>query len=131
MTAEESIQRVRDGMAALNRGDIEAMGEFIHPDFSYTIRGRASISGAYSGWEAMAGVLKQILDRTDGTLTTAPEIVLADDNNVLMYMRVSGSRPDGRTYDNYQMYRYRLKDGLVIEGETVPVDQHAFAEFMA
>lgn len=131
MTPEESIQRVRQAMAALNQGDVGAMGEFVHPDFSYTIRGRASISGTYQGWDAMAGVLKQILDRTDGTLTTAPEIVLADDSNVLMYMKVSGSRPDGRTYDNYQMYRYRLKDGLVIEGETVPVDQHAFAEFMA
>ena len=131
MTPEETIQRVREAMAALSQGDVEAAGALVHPGYTYTVRGRASISGTYHGWEAMAGMLRRILDATNGTLTAVPEIVLADDDNVLMYMRVSGSRPDGRTYDNYQAYRYRLKDGLVIEGETIPVDQEAFKEFFA
>lgn len=131
MTPEETIQRVRDAMAALSQGDIDAAGTLVHPEYTYTVRGRASISGVYHGWDAMAGVLRRILDMTNGTLLAAPEIVLADDDNVLMYMRVSGSRPDGRIYDSHQAYRYRLKDGLVIEGETIPVDQQAFKEFWA
>lgn len=131
MTPEETIQRVREAMAALSQGDIDAAGTLVHPGYTYTVRGRASISGTYHGWEAMAGVLRRIFDMTNSTLTAVPEIVLADDDNVLMYMRVSGSRPDGRTYDSHQAYRYRLKDGLVIEGETIPVDQEAFKEFFA
>lgn len=131
MTPEETIQRVRDAMAAFNRGDIAAMGEFVHPDFTYTIRGRASVSGVYQGWEAMATVLGRIMELTGGTMKATPEVVLADDEHVLMYQKVSGSRPDGRTYDSHQAYRYRLKDGLIIDGETIPVDQHAFAEFLA
>jgi ketosteroid isomerase-like protein len=131
MTPEETIQRVREAMAALSQGDIDACGALIHPEYTYTVRGRASISGVYHGWEAMAGVLQRILDMTNGTLTAVPEIVLADEENVLMYMKVTASRPDGRTYDNYQAYRYRLKDGLIIDGETIPVDQEAFKEFFA
>ncbi|MBK7330494.1 MAG: hypothetical protein IPI85_15865 [Dehalococcoidia bacterium] len=45
-----------------------------------------------------------------------------------MAFRVPG--PDGRS-DSHQAYRYHLKDGLVIEGETIPVDQEAFKEFWA
>jgi len=131
MTPEEMIERVRAAMAALSRGDIDAVGTLVHPDYTYTVRGRASISGTYRGWEAMAGVLRRIFDMTNGTLAAMPEIVLAGDENVLMYTHVTASRPDGRTYDNYQAYRYRLKDGLIIDGETIPVDQEAFKEFFA
>ena len=131
MTPEEAIQQVRKGMAALSSGDLEGVGAIVHPGCTYTLRGRASISGTYRGSEAIAGVLRRILDMTNGTLTAVPEIVLADNDNVLMYMRVTASRPDGRAYDNYQAYRYRLKDGLVIDGETIPVDQEAFKEFFA
>ena len=131
MTPEETIQQVRNAMAALSSGDVEAAGALAHPGYTYTVRGRASISGTYHGWEAMAGMLRRILDMTNGALTAVPEIILADDDNVLMYMRITASRPDGRAYDNYQAYRYRLKDGLVIEGETIPVDQEEFKEFFA
>lgn len=131
MTPEETIQRVRDAMAALSRGDIDAAGPLIHPDYSSTIRGRASISGTYHGWEAMAAVLQRLLDMTNGTMNGVPEIVLADDENVLMYMKVAASRRDGRTYDSHHVYRFRFKDGLVIEAETIPVDQEAFKEFYA
>ena len=131
MAGEETIQRVRQAMEAFNRGDIAAMGEAVHPDFTYTVRGTAPVSGVYHGWDAMAGVLARIMELTEGTMKATPEVVLADDDNVLMYQHVTGSRPDGRTYDSHQAYRYRLKDGKIIEGETIPVDQQAFAEFLA
>jgi ketosteroid isomerase-like protein len=53
----------------------------------------------------------------------------AQGDAIMMYMHVRGSRPDGRTYDNEQAYLYRFKDGKLIEGQTIPVDQHAFEEF--
>jgi hypothetical protein len=48
---------------------------------------------------------------------------------VMAYMRVHGSRPDGRTYDSHQAYLYRFTDGLLSEGQGIPVDQKAFDEF--
>jgi hypothetical protein len=38
-------------------------------------------------------------------------------------------RDHGRTYDNHQAYLYRFTDGLLSEGETIPVDQRAFDAF--
>lgn len=131
MTPEETIQRVRDAMAAFNRGDIAALGEFVHPDYTYTIRGRASVSGVYQGWEAWSRGIAPIKELTGGSMSATPEVVLADDESAMMYARVTGSRPDGRTYDSHQAYLYRLKDGKFVEGQTIPVDQQAFAEFLA
>lgn len=131
MSGQENIEEIRAAMAALNEGDIAAQGNLVHSDYTYTVRGTASLSGVYHGCGAMASVLNRIQEITAGEMTASPEIVLAADDNVLMYMRVTLSRPDGRTYDSHQAYRYRLKDGLVIEGETIPVDQEAFKEFFA
>ena len=50
-------------------------------------------------------------------------------NAVMAYMRVSGTRPDGRTYDQYQAYLYRFNQGKLVEGQTIPVDQMAFEQF--
>lgn len=131
MSAAENIERVRAAMPAFNQGDIEALGQLAAPDYTYTVRGQASISGVYHGWDAMSGVLARIRELTGGDIVGTPEIVLADDDNVLMYMRVTGTRPDRRRYDSHQAYRYRMRDGKMVEGETIPVDQQAFAEFFA
>ncbi len=64
-------------------------------------------------------------------MAATPEVILADDDHVMMYARFTGSRPDGRTYNSHQAYLYRLKDGRLLEGQTIPADQEAFAEFLA
>jgi len=79
----------------------------------------------------MADALRRVKDLTDGSMTASPEVMLADADAVMAYLHVSGSRPDGRTYDNYQAYLYRLRDGKLVEGQTIPVDQAAFEEFLA
>ena len=38
----------------------------------------------------------------------------------MAYMRVHGSRPDGRTYDRHQAYLYRFTDHRLIEGRPSP-----------
>ncbi|MCL4243155.1 MAG: hypothetical protein KJ048_17535 [Dehalococcoidia bacterium] len=37
MTLEETIQRVRQGMAALSQGGIDACGALIHPQYTNTV----------------------------------------------------------------------------------------------
>lgn len=131
MSAEDNIERIKAALAAFNQNDIEAMERFVHPGFVYTVRGQSSISGVYRGWEEWARGLAAIKELTAGSMSAAPEVVLADEDHVMMYARFTGSRPDGRTYDSHQAYLYRLRDGKLIEGQTIPVDQQAFAEFLA
>lgn len=128
MSAEENIATIRAAIAAFNANDVAAMERYVHPDFVYTVRGQSSISGVYRGWDAWSRGIARIKDLTAGSMSATPEVVLADGESVMMYAHVTGSRPDGRTYVSNQAYRYRLKDGLVIEGETIPVDQQALKE---
>ena len=131
MNASNAIELTMAGIAAFNRNDIEAVGRYYAPDFTYTIRGHSAVSGVYHGWDELARGLRHIKELTAGTLAGTPEVVVADGDNVMMYMHVTGTRPDGRIYDNYQAYLYRIRDGMVVEGQTIPVDHQAFAEFMA
>ncbi len=124
----DTLMRVLDGF---NRNDIDAAAEGLDPDVTYIIRGRASVSGTCRGRDAMASALRRIKELTRGTMAGKPEVVLAKGDEIMMYMRVTGSRPDGRKYDNYQAYLYRFRNGKLLEGQTIPVDQHAFEEFLA
>lgn len=104
------------------------MEQYVHQEFAYIVRGQSVISGEYRSWDAWSRGIARI---KESSMVATPEVVLADGESVMMYARVTGSRPGGRTYDSHQAYLYRLKDGKLIEGQTIPVDQQAFAEFLA
>ena len=129
MSDNSNIDKLITTLAAFNKNDIAAASEGLHPDITYIIRGRATVSGVYEGPESVATVLTRIKELTNGTLIGKPEVIMAQGDEIMMYMLVSGTRPDGRSYENYQAYLYRFKDGKIIEGQTIPVDQYAFEQF--
>lgn len=116
---------------AFNRNDIDTVVDKVDSDVVYFVRGRSQVSGTYHGPSELAGVLRRIKELTGGSMSGTPDVVLADGDNVMMYVHVTGARPDGRTYDNYQAYLYRFREGKLIEGQTIPVDQFAFEQFLA
>ncbi len=131
MSEQQNIETLTAILDGLNRNDLSAATVGAHPDLTYTIRGKTVISGTYRGADAIGRALRRLMELTAGTLTAKPEVVLAKGDNIMMYLRVTARRPDGRSYDNYNAYLYRFKDGKLIEGQTIPVDQEAFAEFLA
>ncbi len=116
---------------AFNRNDIDAVVDKVDSDVVYFVRGRSQVSGTYRGPSELAGALRRINELTGGSMSGTPEVLLADGDNVMMYVHVIGARPDGRTYDSYQAYLYRFREGKLIEGQTIPVDQYAFEQFLA
>jgi ketosteroid isomerase-like protein len=116
-------------LAAFNDNDLETGRSLCHPDVTYTIRGHGPFAGTFLGLEELANALQAIRKATGNTMTAEPEVIVSSDDHVMAYMRVHGSRPDGRTYDSHQAYLYRFTDGLLSEGQGIPVDQKAFDEF--
>lgn len=131
MAANQNLTTLLKALDAIEKHDLDAAAAGVAEDVVYTIRGHSSVSGVYTGREELAEVLGRILNLTNGTMTAIPEVVLAEGDTVMTYMRVMGSRPDGRIYDSHQAYLYRFRDGRLIEGQTIPVDQRAFEEFLA
>lgn len=131
MSENPNVITLMSVLDAFNRGDIDAVVDNVASDVVYFVRGRSQVSGTYHGPQELADVLRRIKSLTGGTMTGTPDVVLADDDNIMMYVHATGTRPDGRAYDNYQAYLYRFRDGKLIEGQTIPVDQHAFDTFLA
>ena len=93
---QRNIETLMGIFEAFNRNDVDRAAEGLDPDVVYTIHGRAPVSGTYRGREAMAGALHRIKELTSGTMTGTPEVVMAKHDRVMMYLHVTGSRPDGR-----------------------------------
>lgn len=120
---------LKHALAAFDRDDLEKVSSYVAADVTYTIHGRASVSGTYRGVEGFRRALASLEELTGGTLQVQPEVLVAGHDAVMAYMRVKGTRPDGRAYHSHQVYLYRFRDGKLIEGQTIPVDQRAFEEF--
>lgn len=131
MSEQDNLATLNRALAAINSNDIDAASTAVHPDIRYIIRGKTVISGTYHGIEAISKALRRLMELTGGTIMATPEVVMAQGDHIMMYLRVTGTRPDGRSYDNYNAYLYRFEDGRLIEGQTIPVDQAEFAAFLA
>ena len=124
----ETLRRIID---AFNRDAVEEIGDYCDPEVTYTIRGHGPLGATYSGVTAFAGALRAMRDLTASTVTVVPQVLLEGEDAIMAYMRVSASRPDGRTLDSHNAYLYRFREGRLLEGQTIPVDQAAFDAFTA
>lgn len=127
--ARSNVEILKSVLQAFNDGRLDEVRRSCSPDVKYTIRGRGPLAGTYEGVDAFTDALGRVKQLTDGTMAAEPQVLLAGDEVIMMYARVTGRRADGRTYDNFQAYLYRFRDRLLIEGQTIPVDQHAFDSF--
>ena len=116
-------------LEAFDASDLEELSSYVAADMTYTIHGRASVSGTYRGVEGFRKALRSVKELTGGTLQVQPEVTLAGHDAVMAYMRVTGTRTGGRRYHSHLAYLYRFRDGKLIEGQMIPADQHAFEDF--
>jgi len=130
MSDQHDLLAILQGaLDAFNANEPEELSSYVAADVTYTIHGRASVSGTYRGVEGFRKALTSVAELTGGTMEVQPEVLVAGHDAVMAYMRVTGTRTDGRRYHSHQAYLYRFRDGKLIEGQAIPVDQRAFEEF--
>jgi ketosteroid isomerase-like protein len=93
-----NVERIRDALAAYNRGDLESMRSFLAEDVVWHVGGNHPLSGDYRGRDAVFDYYAKVRDLTGGTLTLEPLDILANDRHGGIFMRVSGQR-EGKTLD--------------------------------
>ena len=131
MPDQANIDTLIQIIKGFNEDNIADASGGCHPDLTYIVRGRASVSGTYRGVDAFAAALRRIKALTNGTMTYTPEVILSEGDVVMTFARITGRRADGRTYDNHHAYLYRFHDAKLLEGQSIPVDQYAFDAFFA
>ncbi len=119
-TATTSTDVVRAGFEAFGRGDLAAFAEQFEPDATWNHRNPDRLGGIHAGIDAIIAFLQESGRSTAGTLRAVPTAMMADgDGHVCVLTRVSGTRPDGRTFDDAQVLVF------TVEGERVrSVDQY-------
>jgi ketosteroid isomerase-like protein len=119
-TATTSTDVVRAGFEAFGRGDLAAFAEQFEPDATWNHRNPDRLGGIHAGIDAIVAFLQESGRSTAGTLRAVPTAKMADgDGHVCVLTRVSGTRPDGRTFDDAQVLVF------TVEGERVrSVDQY-------
>jgi ketosteroid isomerase-like protein len=131
-TASTDVDLVRTGFKAVADGDMAGFAAMFHPDATWNHRNDDQLGGVKEGVDAIVGFLGESMELTAGTLRPVPEIYLPDgDGRVAVVTRISGSRPDGRTFDDLQILLFVLADGRARSVDQFVGDPTAVTAFWA
>ena len=128
----DAVAVARAGFDAFGRGDLPGFIGMWHEDATWNHRNPDRLGGVHAGSDAIVAFLKESGRLTAGTLRAVPEAFMSDAaGHVAAIMRVSGTRPDGRTLDDRQILLLTIEDGLVRSADQYIGDPPAVTAFWA
>ena len=130
--AQADVDAVRAGFEAVGAGDIAAFADLFHPAATWNHRNPDRLGGVKNGIDEIVGFLAASMELTGGTLAPVPTLFMPDgDGNVAVLTQISGTRPDGRTFDDTQILYFHLEDGKVLSVDQFIGDPPAVTAFWA
>ena len=130
--AQADVDVVRAGFEAVAAGDIMAFAAGFHADATWNHRNPDSLGGIKHGIDQIVGFLAASMEMTAGTLRPVPQLYLPNGaGHVAVLTRISGERPDGRTFDDTQILYFQLEDGKIRSVDQFIGDPPAVTAFWA
>lgn len=121
---------VRAGFEAFARGDLDAFAEIFHPDATWNHRNQDRHGGVHEGREGIVEFMVEAGRLTAGTLRAEPRAVMTDGaGRVAVLVGISGTRPDGRTFDDTQVLLFAVEGDRVRSVDQFVGDPEAVAAF--
>jgi len=131
-TADEDVRTVRSVFHAFTSRDLAALSTLFHQDATWHHRNDDRLGGSHRGSDGIAAYLAEAAQLTAGTLRPAPRSFMADSaGRVCVLVQVSGTRPDGRSFDDPQVALFNVEDGRVRSVEQYVGDPPAVTAFWA
>ena len=126
------IAAVRAGFEAAANRALAAFADLFLPDATWNHRNDDRLGGIHHGSDGIVAFLAESMELTAGTLRPVAETLMADGRGrVVALMRVSGTRPDGRTFDDPQVLVFILDGGRVRSVDQYIGDHAAVTAFWA
>ncbi len=126
------VDVVRALFGSFASGDLAALSDLLHPSATWHHHNNDRLGGIHCGAEAVVAYLTESALLTAGTLHAEPQSVMADgQGHVAVLVRLSASRPDGRTMDGPQVVLATVAGGRVSAIEQFIGDPAAVAAFWA
>jgi ketosteroid isomerase-like protein len=126
------VDVVRSVFGAFAAGDLAALTDLLHPDATWHHHNDDRFGGVHRGSDAVIAYLTESALLAAGTLHVVPQSVMADGGgHVAVPVRLSASRPDGRSMDGPQVVLVTVDDGRVRAIEQFVGEPAAVAAFWA
>lgn len=126
------VDIVRAVFQAFENTDVAALGELLHADATWNHRNDDRLGGIHRGSDGITAYLAESAQLTGGTLRAVPQSFMADgEGRVSALVQVSGTRPDGRSFENPQIVLFTLDRDRVRSIDQFVGDPAAVAAFWA
>ncbi len=130
--ADTNIAVVRSGFEAFAKGNLDAFAAMFHPDATWNHRNDDRLGGVHRGSDGIVAFVVESGELTAGTLRALPQALMADgEGRVAVLTRVSGTRPDGRSFDDLQMLLFNVDGDRVRSVDQFVGDPSAVTAFWA
>jgi uncharacterized protein len=117
---------------AFAAGDLAALSDLLDAGATWHHHNDDRFGGIHCGAGAIVAYLTESALLSAGTLRAEPQSVMADDGgHVAVHVRLSASRPDGRTIDDAQIVLTTVASGRVSAIDQFVGDPAAVAAFWA
>jgi ketosteroid isomerase-like protein len=124
--SQENVEIVRRSWEAFNRGGLDAIEEFWHPDIEWrAAEGEVDDIGVFRGRDKMRRYYGDWLETFDDWHVEVADVAFHDDERVVAVVRSSArGRASGvRTHGRYAIV-YAVRDGQIVSGrEYATADQ--------
>jgi ketosteroid isomerase-like protein len=137
MTTETSpiasdIGVVRAGFEAFATGDVAAFANMFAAGATWNHRNGDRLGGIHAGVDGIMAFIGESAQLTAGTLRAEPLGMMSDgEGNVAVRVRVSATRPDGRSFDDAQILLFRVDGDHVAAVDQYVGDPAAVTAFWA
>ena len=127
--AHPNADLVREGVAAFQRGDLDALQrQYFAEDIRYHVPGRSPVAGDYEGVAQVLGFFGQLFELSGGTLRVELHDVMANDEHAAALLKIRAERAGKQLEDN-TVLTFHIRDGKVAEVWSQQTDLYAVDEF--
>jgi ketosteroid isomerase-like protein len=127
--AHPNEERLREGYAAFQRGDMEALrNEYLAEDIVWHTPGRSPVAGDFRGIDDVLASFGRLFELSGGTFAVELHDVLANDDHTVA-LGVSRAQREGKTLESRYAHVTHFRDGKIAESWLHPEDLYADDEF--
>lgn len=112
MSIEENIQTVKDFLAALGRGDQQALLALSAEDIEWIIPGEDwALAGTHRGHAGLASLLRKALDTTQISYPKPPEFVAQGDRVLVVGFAKGTVMSTKKPFEGHWVFAITVRDG--------------------
>jgi ketosteroid isomerase-like protein len=122
---------MRNYLDTFAEGDVDGLMEYFSPDVLWHVAGSHPLAGDYRGKDELRSYFTKVREETAGSLKLDPGSIMASDDHIAMFLRVTGERA-GKRVDVEMAQAFTVNgNGKLAEFWSMADDQDALDEFWA